>query len=203
MRHGCLSLRTYLKNNPATKKYKSLATAAAAMNGSASSYLLIHFALRRNASLARAQPRYAIIFEVGSNFPYTLLFATLRRMIDTKQYKERLEKELVQVESELKTVGRKNPQNPKDWEPTAGKSDDASTEWDERADKIEEYEDNAGILKNLEIRWNNIKKALEKIAEGTYGTCDVSGEEIEKERLDANPAALTCTKHMGDEAKLS
>lgn len=34
-----------------------------------------------------------------------------------------------------------------------------------------------------------IERALEKIAEGTYGICDITGKEIPKKRLDAIPYA--------------
>ncbi len=34
-----------------------------------------------------------------------------------------------------------------------------------------------------------IERALEKIEEGTYGICDISGEEIPKKRLEAIPYA--------------
>ena len=39
-----------------------------------------------------------------------------------------------------------------------------------------------------------IDRALEKITEGTYGICDISGEEIPKARLDAMPYANTTVK---------
>ena len=39
-----------------------------------------------------------------------------------------------------------------------------------------------------------IERALEKIVEGTYGLCDISGEEIPKARLDAVPYATMTVK---------
>lgn len=39
-----------------------------------------------------------------------------------------------------------------------------------------------------------IDRALEKVQEGTYGICDISGEEIPKARLEAMPYALTTVK---------
>jgi DnaK suppressor protein len=39
-----------------------------------------------------------------------------------------------------------------------------------------------------------IERALEKIQEGTYGICDISGEEISKARLEAMPYAVTTVK---------
>ena len=120
-------------------------------------------------------------------------------MVDALKYKKRLEEELVLVEGELKGVGRKSPSNPLDWEAKPTELDITVGDPNEVADKIESYEENTGILKNLEIRWNNIKNALTKIERGTYGICEIGGEKIEDERLDANSAARTCIKHLGRE----
>ena len=48
----------------------------------------------------------------------------------------------------------------------------------------------------------DIKRALKKIKDDEYGKCELCGEDIEEDRLEANPAARTCKKHMGEEAKL-
>ena len=64
------------------------------------------------------------------------------------------------------------------------------------ADKLGELGDNKGILDSLEKQLMDINSALEKIRKGTYGICEVSGEPIERERLEANPAARTSIKHM-------
>ncbi len=117
--------------------------------------------------------------------------------METAKYKKILEKELEQVTLELKTVGRVNPENPKDWQATPVEMDTHRSESDEVADNLEAFEDNTAILKQLEIRFNEIKLALEKIAKGKYGICEIGGEKIEEERLDANPAATTCMKHLG------
>ncbi|MDN3504411.1 MAG: TraR/DksA family transcriptional regulator [Rhabdochlamydiaceae bacterium] len=37
---------------------------------------------------------------------------------------------------------------------------------------------------------HQIERALEKIEEGTYGKCDMSGEDIPRKRLDATPYAI-------------
>lgn len=110
--------------------------------------------------------------------------------------KERLLGEKAVVEAELATVGRKNPQTPGDWVPTPGEQDSAATEPDEIADKIEDFEQNTAIVRELEIRLGDIDAALAKIDAGTYGTCEVDGSAIEEDRLDANPAARTCKAHM-------
>lgn len=113
-----------------------------------------------------------------------------------KKYRLQIKKELNSVEAELKTVGRKNPDNPADWEPVPDKMDISPADDNEMADNIEAFEENTAILKQLEIRFNELKDALKRIADGKYGICEVGGEVIEEERLDANPAATTCKKHM-------
>lgn len=112
-----------------------------------------------------------------------------------QKFKARLEKELQTVEAELKSVGRINPNNPKDWEAVPDQTDIKSADPNEVADSIEAYEENTAILKQLEIRLNEIKVALERISNGTYGICRVCRKVIETERLDANQAATTCLLH--------
>ncbi len=118
--------------------------------------------------------------------------------MDTNHFKERLEKELATVEAELKTVAAQNPKNPADWEGKATALDaaEATEEPNEHADKLEEYEAHQAIADELEVRYNDIKAALKKAEDGTYGTCEKCGGPIEEDRLEANPAARTCKAHM-------
>jgi RNA polymerase-binding transcription factor DksA len=120
-------------------------------------------------------------------------------------FKKRLEEELSTVEQELGTVGVQNPENPNDWEAKETEMDvmNSTADANEAADKLEEYAENRAINDTLEIRYNNIKRALEKISDGTYGICEISGEPIEEERLMANPAARTCEAHMGKDSSLA
>lgn len=46
------------------------------------------------------------------------------------------------------------------------------------------------IGEQAERRLGDIDRALEKIEEGTYGVCDVTGEPIPKGRLEAVPEAI-------------
>ena len=123
--------------------------------------------------------------------------------MDTAHYKEKLEKELKLVEGELKTVGVQNPKNSADWEGKEIVMDVTNNEADELGDKMEEYGENRAINDTLEIRYNNIKRALGKITSDAYGVCEIGGEKIEEDRLEANPAARTCKEHMSDEASLA
>lgn len=83
---------------------------------------------------------------------------------------------------------------------------DASTaeesEVNKGAQESEEAEDDAQRLAALELEGNlivrdierleRVQRALNKIADGTYGLSDVSGQAIPRERLEAVPEA-TCT----------
>lgn len=116
-------------------------------------------------------------------------------MKDTAVYKVRLEEEKIKLEKELATIGRRNPENKNDWEatpPATGAEPDPV----DSAEQKEEFDDNATILNDLELRYNEVLAALDRIEKGTYGICTVSGEMIEAERLDADPAAATCTEHL-------
>ena len=119
-------------------------------------------------------------------------------MEKTKQekFKKLLEDELKLLENELNSVGRINPDNPKDWEAEPDEEAVPSADPTDYADEIEEFEGNTAILRELEIRYNSIKKALEEMRDGTYGTCGVCGKEISEARLEANPAATTCLEHV-------
>ena len=114
--------------------------------------------------------------------------------MNTDTYKARLLEEKAQLEKELQDLGRINPDNPEDWEPVP-EDKEAESDRLHLGDKMEAYQENAAILADLETRWYHVKQALKRIEEGTYGTCTECGELIPEDRLDANPAALTCVAH--------
>ncbi len=116
--------------------------------------------------------------------------------IDPQAFKEKLLAEKKLLEKELQDVGRKNPDTPGDWVPAP--ADDARVHADDNlaADAIEEFDEKMAIVNTLESRYNEVKKALEKIESDKYGICEVCGKEIESDRLEANPSATTCKEHM-------
>ena len=115
---------------------------------------------------------------------------------DTQHFKELLQKEASVLEKELATVGRKNPDNKADWEAVEGDVVTDTAEEGDVAEGIEQFENNSAVLGQLEIRLNEVKAALNKMEKGNYGICEVGGEQIEEDRLEANPAATTCKLHM-------
>ena len=116
--------------------------------------------------------------------------------IDIEHFKSKLEKEEKLLEAELNKIGRRNPDNLSDWEATPTERDTSQADTNTVADSIEDYEENTAIVNTLENRYQDIKRALDKIKQGAYGLCEVGREEIKLERLEANPSARTCQKHM-------
>ncbi len=116
--------------------------------------------------------------------------------INYEHFKNKLEAEKKLLEEELEKVGRRNPDNLSDWEAVPTDRDSSQADENTVADSIEGYEDNMAIVNSLETRYQDVKDALDKIDKGTYGICEVDGEEIEVERLEANPSARTCKEHL-------
>ncbi len=116
--------------------------------------------------------------------------------MNTKNFKKQLLTEKARLETELGDVGRINPENPADWEPTPVDMNVMQADKNESADQKEEYEERSAVQVELETRLGNVNKALERIAGDTYGICKIGGGEIEEKRLNANPAAETCMAHL-------
>lgn len=116
---------------------------------------------------------------------------------NTNYFKTKLEKERELLKAELATVGvgDGNPNHPTSWEARSEMEVDTADE-NEVADKMEELEENELILGQLDKQLIEVEAALERIEKGTYGVCEISGDPIEKDRLEANPSARTCIKHM-------
>jgi DnaK suppressor protein len=89
-----------------------------------------------------------------------------------------------------------------DWEVRVDDIVAIESDENESADFGEEADERIATLAELETRWRNVNRALQKIEAGTYGLCEVSGVPIEADRLTANPAARTCKAHMEEEYDL-
>lgn len=119
--------------------------------------------------------------------------------MDTAKYKTRLEEELNELNKEMQNLGVKNPDVKGDWVERADDLDAVSADPNEVADRTEEYDERRSTLATLEGRYNDVRLALKKIEEGKFGVCEISGEQIEEDRLDANPAARTSKAHMNEQ----
>src|SRR5437868_5393449 len=57
-----------------------------------------------------------------------------------------------------------------------------------------EREKDLSLLEEVEAELNLIERALRRIDDGTYGTCEACGQPIGDERLEAMPAARFCLR---------
>ena len=117
------------------------------------------------------------------------------------QYKTLLESELGVITTELSSIATHNEATG-DWEAIPVADELGNADENTEADVVEEWDTRRAVVAELETRYRNINRALAKIADGTYGICEISGEPIEAERLAANPAARTNIANRDREKEL-
>lgn len=111
-------------------------------------------------------------------------------------YKTKLLEEKQLLEEELTGLGQVDKTG--DWKATPENdlSNQEVQDSGDLADIAEDFEERSSKLDLLEKRLVDIKKTLEKIESENYGLCENCQNEIEEDRLEANPAAPTCKMCM-------
>jgi RNA polymerase-binding transcription factor DksA len=61
-----------------------------------------------------------------------------------------------------------------------------------------EREKDFSILEQVEAELADVDRALRRLDEGTYGTCEACGSPIGDDRLEAMPAARFCVLHQSE-----
>ena len=111
-------------------------------------------------------------------------------MVFTKKELEGFKKKLEAIRQQLTKSVRNASEDVKALEEPKGYSQHQADEGTDGFDQhiaIEVSTKGQGVLREVD-------RALEKIEEGTYGICDISGEEIPRKRLEAIPyATMTVT----------
>ena len=115
--------------------------------------------------------------------------------MDTNKFKDTLAAEQALLEGELKNIARFNTET-NVWEATPNTEMMNESDDNDAADRFEDFEERTSMLATLQSRLTDVKDALAKIENGTFGKCEVCGQPIEKDRLEANPAARTNKEHM-------
>ena len=105
-----------------------------------------------------------------------------------------MEAEKDSLEEELASHGRVQSDSG-DWQGASVGFEGEAADPNDAADQIEELVTNVPLVEELEGRHKDVEDAIEKIENGLYGTCEECGEPIPLDRLEANPAALTCIAH--------
>ncbi len=112
-----------------------------------------------------------------------------------EDYKAKLLEERRLLEVELSSMGRVD-NTTGDWVATPEEQTTPEADENDLADRSEDFEERSSTLDVLNTRLEDINKAIEKMADGTYGICEICGKDIEEDRLEANPAARTCKACM-------
>lgn len=108
------------------------------------------------------------------------------------ELKAALEEEKNTLTEQLSAHGQQDEKG--NWD-GASKSEGEEADATDAADNIEELATNVSVVETLEKQLKDVNDALGKMDAGTYGICEVSGEEIPLERLKANPSARTRVEH--------
>ncbi len=116
-------------------------------------------------------------------------------MLDKRKLKEKLEKERDELLEQMKDMGKLNLETG-EWETIPEAQEFPEADQNDMADRFEDFEERSSMMRTLEPRLRDILKALKSIGKDTFGTCKVCKKEIETARLEANPAARTCKKHL-------
>ncbi len=116
-------------------------------------------------------------------------------MLDKKKIKEKLENERDMLLGELADMGRLDPETG-EWQATPEEISAPQADENDKADRFEDFEARSSMIKTLEPRLNLILKALKGLNRDSFGKCEVCKKDIEVARMEANPAARTCKKHL-------
>jgi RNA polymerase-binding transcription factor DksA len=115
--------------------------------------------------------------------------------LDKKKIKEKLEKERDVLVGEMKAMGKLNPDT-NEWETVPEEMNYVETDQNDMADRFEDFESKSSMMKVLESKLGNILHALKGIGRESFGKCEICKKDIELARMEANPSARTCKKHI-------
>lgn len=105
--------------------------------------------------------------------------------MNTQHYKQRLH----DLETTLSArIGRQTDQGREEFVDSAHDVGDASVADERASEKFSEAEHNADVLQQ-------VRDALGRLADGTFGRCIVDGGPIEEPRLEAVPWTPYCLEH--------
>jgi RNA polymerase-binding transcription factor DksA len=104
---------------------------------------------------------------------------------------KKLKEEEAILTMELKQLGRIVDKTTGEWE-AVPENDLPESDENDLADRFQDFEEKSAMLNILEARLKDVKEAMAKMKEDSYGVCVVCVNKIEQERLMANPAAKTC-----------
>lgn len=107
------------------------------------------------------------------------------------KYKNKLEEEKKVLEGELSAIAKKDSTTGQ-WSAVPESQTAPEADENDMASREEDYEERAALTETLGKRMKDIEDAIKRIDEDKFGKCEDCGEDIEEERLDANPSSRKC-----------
>jgi RNA polymerase-binding transcription factor DksA len=111
--------------------------------------------------------------------------------MDPERARERLEQERTRLEQVRGTITDEGISDESETESLAELSAFDQHQADVGTETFEREKD-LSILERVEAELADVEHALERLNDGTYGTCEACGRPIGDERLDVMPAARLC-----------
>ena len=109
--------------------------------------------------------------------------------MDTAVARSRLEEQLAQLESDDRALLAERAPSDLHLAHLSQHPADYGTE-------LSDAEREDAVRGAVERQITQVKEALQRIEDGTYGTCVVCGKKIPDERLEARPEAIRCIEHQ-------
>lgn len=106
--------------------------------------------------------------------------------MDTDTARKRLESERARLQGLVDRLPEHQTPQPGD---VADQGADAATD-------VFDEEMRDSVAEELEAELEEIEAALERLEDGSYGVCEIGGETIPDERLEALPATRYCVEHQ-------
>ncbi|MDK3011228.1 yteA family sporulation protein [Bacillus cereus] len=116
------------------------------------------------------------------------------------QFKSVLEKQKHELEQTIQTHENEDRASERE---SVGELSSYDNHPADMATELYEREKDFGLIELRHKQLEDTKHALQKIEAGTYGICEVSGEEIPFERLEAMPTATTCIQHATNKLNMN
>lgn len=116
--------------------------------------------------------------------------------IDTSEFRKLLEEERARL---MHASGRLEAETGETMEDATGElgSRGVDNHLGDMASETYDRELEEGLDEGVRDTLRRIDDALQRIEDGTYGTCEIGGEPIGEERLRAIPWATRCIQHAG------
>jgi RNA polymerase-binding transcription factor DksA len=112
--------------------------------------------------------------------------------MDNEQFRQALENEEHRIEAMVADVRSDDELDTPEQEAAGGELSEVDQHPADAGTETAAREVNLSLLEQLEAELTDIERALAKLDDGTYGTCEACGKPIGEERLAAKPAARFC-----------